>query len=189
MKSIAILFALTVCLRAQEGPRVNDGSTPVQQDLVLIRKVARGTNGLLPLTRSEWKAVTTARKAQPGSVLHSYAEATTNPPVNASYFATMMVMVESELMEPFMQVHKRPPFSQEVFAAWLVGPFEFKRLKYDFSKIRDPVAWRKIDALVYEKRLFNLSISRDRSPPPLPVATLVPSIHTQTNIGPGGVVP
>ena len=174
MKSIAILFALTVCLRAQEGPRVNDGATPVQQDLVLIRQVARGTNGLLPLTRSEWKAVTTARKAQPGSVLHSYAEATTNPPVNASYFATMMVMVESELMEPFMQVHKRPPFFQEVFAAWLVGPFEFKRLKYDFSKIRDPVAWRKIDALVYEKRLFNLSISRDRSPPPLPEVRAVP---------------
>ena len=171
---------VAVALHAQEGPRVNDGATPCQQDAVLIRQVARMTNGLLPLTRAEWKAVTTARKAQPGAVLHSYAEATTNPPVNAVYFATMMVMLESELTEPFIQVHKRPPFSQEVFAAWLVGPSEFKRLKYDFSKIKDPVAWRKIDALGYEKRLFNLMISRDRSPPPLP---------GQTNAGPLGVLP
>lgn len=144
--------------------------TDAQNHAVLIRQVARGTNGLLPLTRAQWKDVTTARKASPGNELHSYAEARTNATVNAQYFSLLLVMIETEIDPAFRKVHGRPPFAQEVFACWLVGIPKFKSLRYDFSKITDPVLTKQLQALSYEIRLATLARARMAEPvtPPVP---------------------
>jgi len=152
-------FAGTV-LRAQ---------TPIYDDGELLLKSAAGTNGLVRLTRAEWKEINIARKAQ-GSGPLSWDEACTNRAANSIAFTTRLVMVETEIIEDFARVNGRRPFSVEILAAWRVGIPEFRRLKYDFSKITDPAARLVIQKFDYEKRLSNLRqrMQHPPSPPPLP---------------------
>lgn len=150
----------------------------VQRDAGLLREVC-STNRLVPLTRAQWANVNTARKAQ-SLPLFSYDVARTNEGVNGPYFITLLTMIETEIREPFVKANGRLPSTQEVLAAWAVGVPKFSKLRYDFSKIKDPAVQLLIVTFTKDKQILNLA-QRPGAPPPLPEA--------RTNIGPRGTLP
>lgn len=167
----ALLLLLTyLSVAAQESV--------IPHDAGLLREIC-STNRLVPLTRSQWADVNTARKAQ-SLPLFPYDVARTNEGVNGPYFIMLLTMIETEIREPFVKANGRLPATQEVLAAWAVGVPKFAKLRYDFSKIKDPAVQLLVAKFDYEKRILNLA-QRPGAPPPLP--------ESRTNVGPRGVLP